>query len=168
MSVIRLEYVTRGGHRQRILDKHRPCKRTGCTHTFVVTTLNYRKKYCSKSCASISQNHAARKRGKLHRCQGYPGHQCLQVVRHKSRCEPCREKHTDAVAQTDHGPRPGPKMCALPVRGGLCTEVLLFQVNREGRLVTWCPTHGERVPQVIRPGSVGYPQPDDKWVAQSA
>jgi hypothetical protein len=161
MSVIRFDYVQRAdGHRQRILDKHRLCRRKGCPHTFVVTTLNRRKKFCSKSCASLNQNHKARKRGELRRCLGYVGYACLQVVRRKSRCEPCRERYAEQVAQrTEETPvEPGPKMCALPVRGGICREIMLFQVDRAGLTVLWCPTHGERPMPVIRPGDPDYPK----------
>lgn len=160
---LRFEYVQRGGHRQRVLDRHRACKRKGCPHTFVVTTLNRRKRYCSKSCASINQNREAKRKAQLKRCLGYLGHQCLQVVRRKSRCEPCREKHRAKVeAQADDTPpEPGPKMCALPVRGGVCREIMLFQVNRAGLTVLWCPTHGERLMPVIRPGDPDYPSTKD-------
>jgi hypothetical protein len=35
--------------------------------------------------------------------------------------------------------------------------MLLFQVDRAGRTVTWCPRHGERRMLVIRPGELGHP-----------
>jgi hypothetical protein len=139
-----------------IVDPARHCARPGCGKTFVVDTGRRNREYCSQSCAAKIATRSRRRRV----CLGYTGYTCTQIMGRKLRCGYCREKYFELLRQ-EAPIEPGPKQCALPVRGGICTEIVLFQVNRAGLTVLWCPTHGERVMPVIRPGAKEYPKVKD-------
>lgn len=90
-------------------------------------------------------------------CPGYGRHECGKRITLGQRCGPCQIA-VQYQRQFDETPSaPGPKVCGLAVRGKVCLEALLFQVNRAGETIVWCPTHGERRMPVIRPGQPGYP-----------
>jgi hypothetical protein len=114
--------------------------------------------YCSRRCAK--QSSADKKRGRrapLKPCSE-PG--CTAKVRQHSRCGPCQIAYQRRVElESEAKPiEPGPKVCGLLVRGGVCWQPIRNQVNRDGLAVIWCLTHGERIAPRYHPGDPGYPE----------
>ena len=145
--------------------KHTECFRCRRTHRRS-TCGNCRaplvgKSYCNAQCEWKHRKAMERAKQRPTRvCAGHEGHVCLKPVRKGQRCGTCQAAHQREVeyAMLSAPVEPGPKMCPVVRRGQHCGEALLFQVNRDGRLVTWCPVHGEKIPAVIRPTDSGYPQ----------
>jgi hypothetical protein len=128
-----------------------------CGAAFAITTKRRNRRFCSRRCAGVLGGRPPA--GPLRQCAGFPGYVCERRV-HATRCGNCRDRNAAALeAQAFSRPvEPGPKVCGRTIRGGFCYEPVLFQVNRDGRLVTWCAVHGEDIPDVIRPGAPNYPQ----------
>lgn len=165
MASVRLDYVPRARSLTVALSARqghvnlgmRTCERTACGKPFMLTTQNRRRRFCSRHCAGYRDTSG--RKGRIRKCLGYLGHACDERVRKKPRCTACQRKHqAKAEARLEkRAPEPGPRMCARPVRGGHCLEILLFQVTRDGLTVEWCPRHGERTIPRIWPGSPNYP-----------
>ena len=102
-------------------------------------------------CSSLECQRAKRREQKQRMKLKSPTGLCIDCGKpaYFSRCEYCRGVHQREIEVEFCKAEQSPGLCALPVRGGICNQVLSFGTDGMGRTVMWCPTHGESLVPTI-------------------